>query len=149
MPPSPWTATPWSAEPRRRAGEPQPLLDRPSALAARYRHLALKTTETLAVVAYDANGAVLAEHSLHGDATGVAATPAEVLRGALWVRASALALVHNHPSGYAVPSSADLRFTRSILCACEVLQLGLVDHVIVASRGWLSLRDSGWLRGVP
>lgn len=147
MPRAHWTATAWRADQPSPAAEGRLVLDRPSALAAHYRHLALKSTEVLAIVAFDADGAVLAEHCLPGDASGVAATTADVLRGALWVRASALALVHNHPSGYAVPSSADLRFTRKIMSACEVLQLGLVDHVIVASRGWLSLRDSGWLGG--
>lgn len=147
MPRPQWNAVPWRVDPPCAVASGQLVLDRPSALAAHYRHLALKSTEVLAIIAFDADGAVLAEHCLPGDSTGVAATAADVLRGALWVRASALALVHNHPSGYAVPSSADLRFTRRIMSACEVLQLGLIDHVIVASRGWLSLRDSGWLEG--
>lgn len=147
MPRPQWNAVPWRVDSPCAVSAGQLVLDRPSALAAHYRHLALKSTEVLAIVAFDADGAVLAEHCLPGDGTGVAATAADVVRGALWVRASALALVHNHPSGYAVPSTADLRFTRRIMSACEVLQLGLIDHVIVASRGWLSLRDSGWLEG--
>ena len=140
-----WTAKPWRPERGAAPADPPFALDRPSALAARYRHLALSRTEVLAIVAYDAAGTVLAEHCLPGTEHSVAATPAEVLRGALWVRARALALVHNHPSGNPIPSSADLRFTRTMRSACRILQLVLVDHVIVASRGWLSLRDSGCL----
>lgn len=121
-------------------------LDRPSRLAAHYRDLALRQTEVLILLAFDRNGAVLTEHRFEGDPHGVQVSAAEVLRGALWVRASAVALVHNHPSGWATPSAADLAFTRRIEDSCYLLQMALVDHVIIASRGWLSLRDSGALR---
>lgn len=121
-------------------------LDRPSRLAAHYRDLALRPTEVLILLAFDRNGAVLTEHRFEGDSHGVQVSAAELLRGALWARASAVALVHNHPSGWATPSAADLLFTRRIEDSCFLLQLALVDHVIIASRGWLSLRDSGVLR---
>lgn len=134
---------PWPSPPL----PPGASLDRPSRLAAHYRDLALRPTEVLILLAFDQAGTLLSEHRFDGDPSAVRVSLAEVLRGALWVRASAVALVHNHPSGLATPSAADLLFTRGVAEACRLLQLALVDHVIVASRGWLSLRDSGLLRG--
>lgn len=122
-------------------------LDRPSRLAARYRDLALRPREVLVLLAFDRHGALLGEARFEGDPRSVDISLAELLRGALWLRASAVALVHNHPSGRATPSAADLAFTRSVAEVCQRLQLALVDHVIVASRGWLSLRDAGLLAG--
>jgi len=52
-------------------------------------------------------------------------------------------LVHNHPSGCLDPSDEDVAFTRSVHHAGETLGIALYDHVIVAGRGWTSLRERG------
>lgn len=62
--------------------------------------------------------------------------PREVVRRALDAGASALILVHNHPSGDPVPSDADIAMTREVQKACAALGLTLHDHIITgAGRG--------------
>ena len=117
----------------------------PVAVAAHFRELALLPREVLAIVGLDRRGHVLCEHRLVGHAFGVAATPADLLPVVLAAGAVAAVLVHNHPSGRLTPSGADLEFTSRFQAAAALCGLRLLDHVIVASRGWLSLRDSGWL----
>lgn len=55
----------------------------------------------------------------------------EVLRRALEVDASAIILCHNHPSGDVTPSKEDIKITKRIKAACDVLEIRLHDHVIV------------------
>jgi DNA repair protein RadC len=66
--------------------------------------------------------------------------PREVFRPALIASAASIALVHNHPSGDPEPSEEDLLITRRLAAAGELLGIGVVDHVIIARRGVVSLR---------
>lgn len=61
------------------------------------------------------------------------AHPREILRHALTHSAYAIVLVHNHPSGDPSPSAADIRVTRSLAEAANLLQINLIDHVILGS----------------
>jgi DNA repair protein RadC len=79
----------------------------------------------------------IAQGGLHG----CALRPADVLRPALEDAASAIVLVHNHPSGDPSPSHADIEMTHALLEACEMLGVYLLDHVIVARSGAASLRE--------
>jgi DNA repair protein RadC len=65
--------------------------------------------------------------------------PREVFRPALEYSAAALILAHNHPSGIAKPSEADLAITRQIVEAGKVLGIGLLDHVIIAKNKYESV----------
>jgi DNA repair protein RadC len=69
--------------------------------------------------------------------------PREVVRRALDLNASALILVHNHPSGDPEPSEADIAMTKEVQKACEVLGLALHDHIIVGAGREVSLRGRG------
>ena len=64
---------------------------------------------------------------------------------ALELNASALILVHNHPSGDPTPSEADLSMTRQVQNACAALGLVLHDHLIIGKSRELSFRSSGYL----
>ena len=70
--------------------------------------------------------------------------PREVFRTAIAANASALILMHNHPSGEAVPSEADIRVTRDLIRAGQLLKLEVLDHVIVGNPGHSSLRSMGY-----
>ena len=72
------------------------------------------------------------------------ARPREIFRPAIIHSAFAFALVHNHPSGNPTPSQADLRLTRRIAAAAEILQINFVDHVIVG-QGYFSFQEAGLL----
>lgn len=66
--------------------------------------------------------------------------PREVFRPAVVASAAATVLVHNHPSGDPEPSEEDLSITKRLVEAGELLGISVLDHVIVASRGVVSLR---------
>jgi DNA repair protein RadC len=67
----------------------------------------------------------------------------EVIKRALELSAAGIVLVHNHPSGDATPSRADIDVTKQILDAAEKLGLDVLDHIIVGRDGHLSLRSAG------
>jgi len=69
--------------------------------------------------------------------------PREVVRRALELSASAMILVHNHPSGDPTPSRADIDMTRRIVDAAKVFDIQIHDHVIVGREGTKSLRALG------
>lgn len=66
--------------------------------------------------------------------------PREVVRRALELSASALILVHNHPSGDPTPSPADIRMTTELASIGKSLSIALHDHIIVGRKGHASLR---------
>jgi DNA repair protein RadC len=69
--------------------------------------------------------------------------PREVVKRALDLGASALILVHNHPSGDPTPSKADIAVTQDIKKAAAPLGVVLRDHLIIARNGHISLRELG------
>ena len=71
--------------------------------------------------------------------------PREIAKRALELNASALILVHNHPSGDPTPSDADLSMTAQVQDACQALGLVLHDHLIIGKSRELSFRASGYL----
>jgi DNA repair protein RadC len=79
----------------------------------------------------------------HGTLTASLVHPREVFRPALRACAAAVILVHNHPSGDPTPSPEDREVTRRLARAGEILGVAVVDHVVVAERGYCSLREEG------
>ena len=71
--------------------------------------------------------------------------PREVVKRALQLGASAIIMVHNHPSGDPTPSEGDIDMTREVMAACEKLGIALHDHVIIAKEGWASFKSLGLL----
>jgi DNA repair protein RadC len=67
----------------------------------------------------------------------------EIIRRALEYHATALILVHNHPSGDPAPSQQDIRLTKDIIEAGRHLRIGVHDHIIIGTRGHSSLRAMG------
>ena len=80
----------------------------------------------------------------------VLAHPREVFRGAIMAGASAVILMHNHPSGSLTPSQADVRVTKELVSAGRILQIEVLDHVIVSegaqdpAHPYASLRELGY-----
>jgi len=71
--------------------------------------------------------------------------PRKVLEKALTHKASAIILVHNHPSGHVRPSDADIRLTRVLQDAARVMDIVLHDHLIVGENRFFSFREEGIL----
>jgi DNA repair protein RadC len=57
--------------------------------------------------------------------------------------ATALILIHNHPSGKLIASDADIQITKKIKAAGQTLEIQVLDHVIVTENGYLSFQDAG------
>jgi len=71
--------------------------------------------------------------------------PREVIKRTLELSATALILVHNHPSGDPTPSQSDISMTQQIESACIALGLSLHDHLIVGKSRELSFKSEGYL----
>lgn len=71
--------------------------------------------------------------------------PRDLFREAVKANAASLILAHNHPSGDASPSKEDIETTRRLVDAGEMMGIKVVDHLIVASGGSVSLRQLGYL----
>ncbi len=69
--------------------------------------------------------------------------PREVVRRALELSASAVILVHNHPSGDPTPSPADIAVTQEVVAAAKALGIAVHDHLIVGRTGVESLKGRG------
>lgn len=74
-------------------------------------------------------------------------SPSAVFRVAVISAAAAILCMHNHPSGDATPSEADIKVTRDLMRAGQLLRIELVDHVIVGVNQFVSLRTLGYLAG--
>jgi len=68
----------------------------------------------------------------------------EVFKIAIALPASAVVLVHNHPSGETEPSTADITVTRDLIRAGQLLKIEVLDHLIVGANRYLSLREAGY-----
>ena len=71
--------------------------------------------------------------------------PREVVRSALEHGAAAVVLVHNHPSGVAEPSRADVRITARLKSALELVDVRVLDHLVVGDEEVASLAERGLL----
>ena len=76
--------------------------------------------------------------------------PRDVFKAAIAANASAIVLVHNHPSGDPTPSEADIKVTRDLIRAGQLLKIDVLDHVIVGrateqrAKDYSSLRELGY-----
>lgn len=103
-------------------------------------------TEQFRVLYLDRKNVLIAdEEQSRGTVDHVPVYPREVIKRALELNASALILVHNHPSGDPTPSEADITMTEKIQSAAEMLGLALHDHLIIGKSTELSFRSSGYL----
>ncbi|AZI34789.1 JAB domain-containing protein [Caenibius tardaugens NBRC 16725] len=89
------------------------------------------------------NHLILDHHVGDGSVDEAAIHPREVIRKALDIGATALIIVHNHPSGLPEPSKADIQITGRIAEAGRLLGVTVHDHVIIGRQGHVSLRAKG------
>lgn len=69
--------------------------------------------------------------------------PRKVFRAAILMNASAIMIVHNHPSGEVIPSSEDITLTKRICEAGDILGIPVLDHIIVSHDNWMSFAEKG------
>jgi DNA repair protein RadC len=108
--------------------------------------MAHRETEEFRVLFLDRKNVLIADEAQgKGTVDHVPVYPREVVKRALELNASALILVHNHPSGDPTPSDADIAMTRQIGEALKALSITLHDHLIVGRADEFSFRSAGYL----
>jgi len=108
--------------------------------------MAHQDIEQFRVLYLDRKNVLIAdEEQQRGTVDHVPVYPREVVKRALELNASALILVHNHPSGDPTPSEADITMTYAIRDAAEVLGIEIHDHLIIGKASELSFRSEGYL----
>jgi len=94
----------------------------------------------------DRKNVLIADEALsEGTVDQTAVYPREIIRRALHVDASALILVHNHPSGDPTPSKMDIAMTKEVSEACDKIGVQVHDHIIVGKFGQTSFKQLGLL----
>ena len=108
--------------------------------------LARERVEQFRILFLDNKNRLLADEAqARGTVNHTPVYPREVVKRALELHATAIILVHNHPSGDPTPSRDDIEMTREIKLAAQTLAVVLHDHVIVGNGRWLSFRKEGLL----
>lgn len=113
-----------------------------------YCHTAMahRETEQFRILYLDRKNVLIAdEEQARGTVDHVPVYPREVVKRALELNASALILVHNHPSGDPTPSQADITMTMQIQDAAMTLGITLHDHLIIGKERELSFKAQGYL----
>lgn len=102
-----------------------------------------KTIEQFRVLYLNTKNILIADEVQEGgtvDQTQV--YPREIVKRALFHAATAIILVHNHPSGNASPSKSDIDMTKKIIGACATVNIQVHDHVIVTKDGFYSFKSN-------
>lgn len=108
--------------------------------------MAHRETEQFRILFLDRKNFLIADEAQgEGTVDHVPVYPREVMRRALELNASALVLVHNHPSGDPTPSQADITMTQTIRTVAEALSITLHDHIVIGKSCELSFRSEGLL----
>ena len=127
---------------------PEKILNSPDRTGAYFMELLTgQKRELLYQVCLDGKGKLLTCRCI-GKGT-VSASPVhvrQVVENALYAGASTIILAHNHPSGVALPSQADVQATVQVRDALKRLDIRLIDHIIVADGDYVSMASSGLLR---
>ena len=112
-------------------------------LTSRLRHL---PHEVFACLFLDNRHRVIAfEELFRGTIDGASVHPREVVKHALHYNAAALILAHNHPSGVAEPSRADVQITRRLVAALGLVDIRVLDHLVIGDAEAVSLAERGQL----
>lgn len=105
-----------------------------------------RETEQFRILFLDRKNVLIAdEEQAKGTVDHVPVYPREVVKRALELNASALILVHNHPSGDPTPSHSDITMTHQIENAAEALSITVHDHLIIGKSAEFSFRSAGYL----
>lgn len=108
--------------------------------------MAHRENEQFRVLYLDRKNVLIADEAqAQGTVDHVPVYPREVAKRALELNASALILVHNHPSGDPKPSVQDQEMTEQVLAACEAIGVTVHDHVVIGKEDEFSFKREGWL----
>lgn len=129
-----------------------PLLDNPDSIANLLREdCRLYEVEYFHVVLLNTRRKLIrVEQISRGTLDSVLIHPREVFKAAISANASAIVIVHNHPSGDPLPSDSDIKITRDLIRAGQLLKIEVLDHIILGRctderpKDYASLRELGY-----
>jgi len=129
-----------------------PVLDNPETVARLLRaDSRFRDKETFQVLLLNTRRRLIKTIKLtDGTLDTILVHPREVFQYAIAANASAIVMTHNHPSGDPTPSEADIKVTRDLIRAGQLLKIDVLDHVILGSKtpdrekDWVSLRELGY-----
>jgi DNA repair protein RadC len=132
-----------------------PLLDTPESVANLLREEnRLYTVENFQVAFLNTRRRLIGVQNIsQGTLDTLLVSPREVFSSAISKKAAAIILIHNHPSGDPTPSEADIKVTRDLIRAGQILKIEVLDHIILgrhvegSHRDWVSLRELGYFAG--
>ena len=108
--------------------------------------MAYQTVEEFRIIFLNSKLYVIGEEiQQRGTVDQVAIHPREVIKSAMMHGASAMILVHNHPSGIVTPSKADMEITKRIKEAAEAVSIRLLDHLIISKSSVYSFHNQGFV----
>ncbi|MHA1524587.1 MAG: RadC family protein [Alphaproteobacteria bacterium] len=108
--------------------------------------MAQEEREQLRILFLDKRNGLMADEIMHhGTVDHTPVYPREIVRRALELGATALILVHNHPSGDPTPSTADVGMTKEVVTAAKALGIIVHDHIIIGREGVTSFKAIGLL----
>ncbi len=122
--------------------EEKPLLSSPQDVAnqVQYKMAGLEQEELWVLLLDSRNRHMRTIQLYRGSLNSSSVRPAEIFKDAIRHNAASLIIVHNHPSGDPSPSPEDVNLTRMLIEAGEMLELPVLDHVIIGSRGTASIK---------
>jgi len=123
----------------------RPTINSPADAAALVMYdMAALEQEYLRVMLLDRRNRVLEVTELYrGSVSSAQVRVGEVFREAIRKNASALIVIHNHPSGDPTPSPDDVSLTRAIVQAGKMLDVDVLDHLVIGQGRWVSLKERG------
>lgn len=130
-----------------------PVLDTPERIAdlLREENRPYDVEHFQAVLVNTRRRLIRVEHISQGTLDSLLVHPREVFKAAIAANAAAIVMVHNHPSGDPTPSEADIKVTRDLVRAGQLLKIDVLDHVILGRatperpKDWISLKELGYL----
>lgn len=131
--------------------EESPVLDNPATVVSFMRETnRLKNVESFQALLLNTRKKLIrTEEVSNGLLDTLLVHPREVFRAAIAANAAGVVLIHNHPSGDPTPSEADIKATRDLIRAGQLLKIEVVDHIIIGSastqrpKDFCSLRELG------
>ena len=129
-----------------------PMLDNPQAVVAllREENRQYQVEQFTVLLLNTRRKLISVEKISQGTLDTILVHPREVFKSAISANASAIVLVHNHPSGDPTPSESDVKVTRDLIRAGQVLKIEVLDHVIIGrpsnnrEKEYASLRELGY-----
>lgn len=132
-----------------------PVLDTPEAVANLMREdVRLRNVEAFQILLLNTRRRLISVAKIaDGTLDTILVHPRDVFKPAIAANAAAVVLLHNHPSGEATPSEADIKVTRDLIRAGQLLKIEVLDHVILGRatqerpKDYMSLRELGYFAG--